>query len=106
MAFKSRKNRPGFHWRQCYKKRKRDLPDPWPNNKNPPALSAGGFLLLIFISLCQHLFFKTRKGTFPDMGAAFRLKRSGAQTAPDLFLLGFALQRKYPPQVRAGRLKT
>ena len=47
-------------------------------------------MLLISISLCQHLFSKTRTGTFPDMGAVFRLKRSGAQTAPDLFLLGFS----------------
>ena len=61
-----------------------------PNNKNPPADKAGGFLLLISISLCQHLFSKTRTGTFPDMGAVFRLKRSGAQTAPNLFLLGFS----------------
>lgn len=72
-----------------------------PNNKNPPALSAGGFLLLISISLCQHLFFKTRTGTFPDMGAVFRLKRSGAQTAPDLFLLGFSYKENTPTS--AGR---
>ena len=35
------------------------------------------------------------------MGAVFRLKRSGAQTAPDLFLLGFSYKENTPTS--AGR---
>ena len=73
-----------------------------PNNKNPPALSAGGFLLLISISLCQHLFFKTRKGTFPDMGAAFRLKKVWGTNGPRPFSFGVCATKKIPA-TSAGR---
>ena len=49
MAFTSRRNRPGFHWRQYYKKRKRDLPDPCP--KGPSCqLKAVTFLLNLNMS--------------------------------------------------------
>ena len=59
-------------------------------------------MLLISISLCQHLFFKTRKGTFPDMGAAFRLKKVWGTNGPRPFSFGVCATKKIPA-TSAGR---
>lgn len=59
-------------------------------------------MLLISISLRQHLFFKTRKGTFPDMGAAFRLKKVWGTNGPRPFSFGVCATKKIPA-TSAGR---